>query len=495
MGAPRTRSAAEINVDELVRRMCATDTEHASAEGALVDFARRLAPVRSSPHVQAVSETGRTDPEPTQPFGTAILTQSIDEAPVDPSEGETISVEAKQASELADVYSHDPNEFRSGNWKLTVSALALLALAGVAMIGGTFALKGGVPALPKAPPVIVAAQWPTTKEQPPSDQIVVPSGDAGGTLNDSTQPAEVKLVSSAGDDLSAQSLRSNLSAQAALVLAAASAAETPTGVSSGTPVTATVNTQIMAAPVADPPSTTAQFPDPKIPRAVSSGPEGTPIATASASATFSDGAASDAPKPPAKPGRKVERETAGTAQPSNGKRDLPMKLLGKNSAGVVVASTNTTAPGAVVGSPSQPAAKALNAARTLTEPQVAPPEPPALSEQPVNPLVRAVGELVGARAAPVASALQTLDATTANPSNGWAVQLAAPKSEPGAKNDAARLSAKFASALNGAAIRVHKAQVNGATVYRLRVVGLSKADAAALCMRLRGDGSDCFIAK
>jgi hypothetical protein len=42
---------------------------------------------------------------------------------------------------------------------------------------------------------------------------------------------------------------------------------------------------------------------------------------------------------------------------------------------------------------------------------------------------------------------------------------------------------------------VHKAQVNGATVYRLRVVRLSKADAAALCSRVKGDGGDCFIVK
>ena len=58
-----------------------------------------------------------------------------------------------------------------------------------------------------------------------------------------------------------------------------------------------------------------------------------------------------------------------------------------------------------------------------------------------------------------------------------------------------RLNAKYASALNGSSIGVHKAIVNGETIYRLRVAGLSKADAAALCARLKGDGGDCFIAK
>ena len=58
-----------------------------------------------------------------------------------------------------------------------------------------------------------------------------------------------------------------------------------------------------------------------------------------------------------------------------------------------------------------------------------------------------------------------------------------------------RLNAKYASDLNGSSIGVHKATVNGETIYRLRVEGLSKADAAALCARLKGDGGECFIAK
>ena len=37
--------------------------------------------------------------------------------------------------------------------------------------------------------------------------------------------------------------------------------------------------------------------------------------------------------------------------------------------------------------------------------------------------------------------------------------------------------------------------MKGETIYRLRVAGLSKADAAALCARVKGDGGDCFIAK
>jgi hypothetical protein len=95
---------------------------------------------------------------------------------------------------------------------------------------------------------------------------------------------------------------------------------------------------------------------------------------------------------------------------------------------------------------------------------------------------------------PAQSAPQRVD-PTATMSNGWAVQLAAPKSETEAKSGAARLNAKYASALNGEVVGVSKAQVNGATVYRLRIVGLSKSDAAALCARVKVYGGNCFVAK
>jgi hypothetical protein len=80
-------------------------------------------------------------------------------------------------------------------------------------------------------------------------------------------------------------------------------------------------------------------------------------------------------------------------------------------------------------------------------------------------------------------------------SAGWAVQLAAPRSETEAKSDVRRLSAQYASKLKGSKIGVHKAVVDGVTVYRLRVVDLSKTDASALCARLKVNGGDCFLAR
>ena len=68
-----------------------------------------------------------------------------------------------------------------------------------------------------------------------------------------------------------------------------------------------------------------------------------------------------------------------------------------------------------------------------------------------------------------------------------------PKSEVEAAVAAARLNAKYAPALNGATIGVRKTEVNGETIYALRVAGLSKADAIALCVRVKG--RDCSIIK
>jgi hypothetical protein len=77
----------------------------------------------------------------------------------------------------------------------------------------------------------------------------------------------------------------------------------------------------------------------------------------------------------------------------------------------------------------------------------------------------------------------------------WSVQLAATKSETQAERDATRLETRYASALNGRMIGVQKAVVGAEGIYRVRVVGLSKADARASCAHVKRDGGECFIVK
>jgi hypothetical protein len=137
----------------------------------------------------------------------------------------------------------------------------------------------------------------------------------------------------------------------------------------------------------------------------------------------------------------------------------------KPSGRVVVAKTETAAPG--------------------PEAEKAPEAPPVPAQQPVNPLSQAFGHMVGAQG--------PANQTATHKSGDWAMQFAAEKSEAEAKIKVSRLNAKYAAALNGATIGVQKTLVNGDTIYALRVIDLSKADAAALCDRLKG--RDCFIAK
>ena len=75
------------------------------------------------------------------------------------------------------------------------------------------------------------------------------------------------------------------------------------------------------------------------------------------------------------------------------------------------------------------------------------------------------------------------------------MQLAAPRSEADAKSAIARLKSKYAAALGDADLAARQADVKGETIYRVRADGLTKADAAALCAKLKASGGDCFVAK
>ncbi len=347
---------------------------------------------------------------------------------------------------------------QSRRWLLTVSGLAL---AGVVMIGAVAALKGGVPGMSKQPPFIAAAVGPT-KVQPPSDETVSTSNDASGNLlKDNTQANRVKVVNNEEQpvDLNAQT-----------------ATPAPAAASPGGPVVrGTVDTPVVVATPTTAPTPASPFPEPKPVRTISLRPDGTPI-----QATVGGGpAASQAPtsqpvqapqQPQPKPASKTPADAAN-AQPSTPKIDLPTKLPGKSSARVVVAKTDTTAPGGAAEAPGEPVklggavAKPEKPAKAKTEEAAAEPTAPAAAEPGVTS------------------------------SGGWSVQLAAPRSEAEATSVMNKLKDKYASALGGSSFGVHKATVNGETIYRVRVNGLSKADAASLCARVKGDGGQCFVAK
>jgi hypothetical protein len=349
---------------------------------------------------------------------------------------------------------------RSRRWLWTVSTLAI---AGVVMIGAVFALKGRLPGMPKAPPFIAAAQGPT-KVQPPSDATVATSNDAGASLlKDNTQTNKVKVVNNEEQPV-------DLNAQTAAPPAPAASADA----AAGPLVRGTVDTPVVVA-APQPAPAASPFPEPKPVRTISLRPDGTVIPASAADATASQTPpAQPVQEPPKAPPKAAAAPVdAGSPQASTPKIDLPTKLSPpKSSARVVVAKTDTTAPGgaAEAGEPTPlggAAAKPVKAAKV--KPQEAAAEP----------------------AAPAAEAGNEPAPT----SGGWAVQLAAPRSEAEARGVVSKLNEKYASALGGSALGVHKATVNGDTIYRVRVTGLSKADAASLCARIKGDGGQCFVAK
>jgi SPOR domain len=78
----------------------------------------------------------------------------------------------------------------------------------------------------------------------------------------------------------------------------------------------------------------------------------------------------------------------------------------------------------------------------------------------------------------------------------FAVQLAAPGTEQEAREVQVRLMKKFSGELAGFHPSIHKAEVGGKAVYRVRVSGLSSRDeATALCQKIQGGGGNCFVAK
>jgi SPOR domain len=494
MSVSGKQAAAEINLDEFECRLRSPGGEQTGAEDLLAELAWLVdssAPLRTrSPWPsQAVSMPGQTDVEPPQPLEIATLQPVINVEPDEPTRTASVNIEAPRASKFGDAYRRDPigvdssTERRSGDWTLKVWALALAA--GTALIAAVFAPKGGAPGQPNTPPFVASADR-STKAPQRSDETIATSSDADATRRkDITQPAAAKGVNSKEPpiELGDHASLGNAPPAANLTPTSAGAAQSTAGASSGQPVSV-VNTPVVAPPFAASPARTPQLPDPKALRTVSPRPNGTQqIATATASGTNSDEAvqASDGPQPPAKPATKGAGEAPGVVQPSTHKLDLPTKLSTKPSARIVVAKTETPAPGP----------EADKAPATPMEPQAASEAPLVPAQRPVDPLSHAFSYIVGALGAPAAP--QPVDQTAAHKSGDWAIQFAAPKSEAEAKVNVARLNAKYAAALNGTTIGVNKTLVNGETVYALRVTGLSKAEAAALCERLKG--RDCFIAK
>lgn len=99
-------------------------------------------------------------------------------------------------------------------------------------------------------------------------------------------------------------------------------------------------------------------------------------------------------------------------------------------------------------------------------------------------------------AAPDTTASTTTDddAVKSGPVGGFSVQLGVRSSAAEAKAAFRQMQAKYAQ-LAGKPELIRQAEVNGKTIYRVRVGPLEKAQASSLCSALQGEGGQCFVAK
>jgi hypothetical protein len=121
------------------------------------------------------------------------------------------------------------------------------------------------------------------------------------------------------------------------------------------------------------------------------------------------------------------------------------------------------------------------------------PAPAAATPAAATPAAPAPQKVASAQPVPVAAQAPatTSDTTT---SGGYAVQLGLANSEDAATSAFASYQRKY-SDLAAMPSLIRKAEVNGNTIYRVRVGPMSRDEASSLCSKLQGQGGQCFVAK
>lgn len=149
----------------------------------------------------------------------------------------------------------------------------------------------------------------------------------------------------------------------------------------------------------------------------------------------------------------------------------------------------------VVPTPQQPAADTLASAAVddangplRITPQVARPAAPRVAAVLPSPAVP-----TSTSSQPATT--QTAPVAPAAPGASFSVQLAAEGSEDAARSKFNRIRSQHSSVLGNVNPVIRNAEVNGRSVYRLRVGDLSREEAVSLCDRLKADGGSCFVAR
>ncbi len=121
------------------------------------------------------------------------------------------------------------------------------------------------------------------------------------------------------------------------------------------------------------------------------------------------------------------------------------------------------------------------------------PKPAPVATAPVETPAAAPAPQRVASAQPVPVAPAAAETTTTM-AGGYAVQLGLANSEAAAETAFSGYQRKYPD-LEGLPSLIRKAEVNGNTIYRVRVGPMSREEASSLCSRLQGQGGQCFVAK
>lgn len=167
----------------------------------------------------------------------------------------------------------------------------------------------------------------------------------------------------------------------------------------------------------------------------------------------------------------------------------PMPQASVPAAAAPAASMPTTTPSAMPQStPVPPQRPRLEARPTVPAPAPTAPDPTAAAQ--ASNTSRPAQRTAAAQPVAAADAPETTSAA-----GGYTVQLSVMNSEQEARAQYEQLRRKFSGELSGMPPLIRAAEVNGKTIYRLRVGPMSQADAGTLCTKLKSSGGNCFIAR
>lgn len=166
---------------------------------------------------------------------------------------------------------------------------------------------------------------------------------------------------------------------------------------------------------------------------------------------------------------------------------VPTMVLPGNDA----AAPAPAKPRSVVRQP-DPAPVVATATPTQTAEEPRAPKPVAALKKAPQRVASVSPETMPAASPETTQATSAIDTTS--PVSGFSVQLGVRGSAADARSAFRQMQGKY-SQLAGKPELIRQAEVNGKTIFRVRVGPLSKDEASSLCSSLQGAGGQCFVAK